>query len=204
MNWLAEQEDKYYNWLRSKTYIPAEEEGDWGLISTPFTGLFNDTLEIYAKKEGDKIMLSDDGKTLHDLELMGVSFSRSSSRRELLDRVLASYGVKKDSLRTCNTSQQRIRFPQRKHDLLQAMLEVSNFYVLAKPTVANIFKDDVRGYLDEQMIIYTPEFISRGSVGIEFSFDFQVAYREKEILLQQYQQGFFIQFSVHVERYFRI
>ena len=72
MNWLAEQEDKYYTWLRSKTYIPMGNESDWGLISTPFTGLFNDTLEIYAKKEGDKIMLSDDGKTLHDLELMGV------------------------------------------------------------------------------------------------------------------------------------
>ena len=147
MNWLAEQEDKYYTWLRSKTYIPAEKEGDWGLISTPFTGLFNDTLEIYAKKEGDKIMLSDDGKTLHDLELMGVSFSRSSSRRELLDRVLASYGVSNKSSELVTQANRESDFPQRKHDLLQAMLEVSNFYVLAKPTVVNIFKDDVRGYL---------------------------------------------------------
>ena len=184
MNWLAEQEDKYYTWLRSKTYIPVGDESDWSLISTPFTGLFNDTLEIYAKKEGNKIMLSDDGKTLHDLELMGVSFSRSSSRRELLDRVLASYGVSNKSKELVAQANRESDFPQRKHDLLQAMLEVSNFYVLAKPTVVNIFKDDVRGYLDEKMIVYTPEFISRGSVGIEFSFDFQVAYREKEIVLK--------------------
>ena len=184
MNWLAEQEDKYYTWLRSKTYIPMGNDSDWSLISTPFTGLFNDTLEIYAKKEGNKIMLSDDGKTLHDLELMGVSFSRSSSRRELLDRVLTSYGVTNNSNELVTQANRESDFPQRKHDLLQAMLEVSNFYVLAKPTVVNIFKDEVRGYLDEKMIVYTPEFISRGSVGIEFSFDFQVAYREKEIVLK--------------------
>ncbi len=85
-------------------------------------------------------MLSDDGKTLHDLELMGVSFSRSSSRRELLDRVLASYGVSNKSKELVAQANRESDFPQRKHDLLQAMLEVSNFYVLAKPTVVNIFK----------------------------------------------------------------
>ena len=48
MNWLAEQEDKYYTWLRSKTYIPVGDESDWSLISTPFTGLFNDTLVVVS------------------------------------------------------------------------------------------------------------------------------------------------------------
>ncbi len=72
MNWLSEHVDHYDDWLKAKTHIPPYDASDWGLISTPFLGRFNDTLEIYAKKHGDEITLSDDGKTLHDLELMGV------------------------------------------------------------------------------------------------------------------------------------
>lgn len=84
--------DSYYSWLRSKTHIPAECNDDWNLISTPFLGLFNDTLEIYAKRQGDSIILSDDGKTLHDLKLMGVSFSHKTLK-EMLEKVLLNYGI---------------------------------------------------------------------------------------------------------------
>lgn len=182
MNWLSEQVDSYYGWLRSKTHIFAEGNDGWNLISTPFLGLFNDTLEIYAKKQGDSIILSDDGKTLRDLELMGVSFSHKT-RREMLEKVILNYGIteKEDEL---IVQTQEASFPQRKHDLLQAMLEIGDLYVLAKHTVAKVFKEDVRVYLDEQEIVYTPQFISRGSIGIEFTFDFQVAYRKKEIVLK--------------------
>ena len=184
MNWLSEQVDSYYGWLRSKTHIPAEGNDGWNLISTPFLGLFNDTLEIYAKKQGNSITLSDDGKTLRDLKLMGVSFSHKT-RKEMLEKVILNYGVtvteKKEEL---IVQTQEAEFPQRKHDLLQAILEIGDLHVLAKHTVAKVFKEDVRVYLDEQEIVYTPQFISRGSIGIEFTFDFQVAYWKKEIVLK--------------------
>lgn len=182
MNWLSEQVDSYYGWLRSKTHISAEGNDGWNLISTPFLGLFNDALEIYAKKQGDNIILSDDGKTLRDLKSMGVSFSHKT-RRKMLEKVLLNYGIteKEDEL---IVQTQEAGFPQRKHDLLQAMLEIGDLHVLAKHTVAKVFKEDVHAYLDEQEIVYTPQFISRGSIGIEFTFDFQVAYRKKEIVLK--------------------
>ena len=182
MNWLSEQVDSYYDWLRSKTHLPAEGNNGWNFISTPFLGLFNDTLEIYAKKQDDSIILSDDGKTLHDLELMGVSFSHKT-RKEMLKRVLLNYDITENQGELIVQTQEA-GFPQRKHDLLQAMLEIGDLQVLTKHTVAKVFKEDVRAYLDEQEIVYTPQFISRGSVGIEFTFDFHVAYREKEIVLK--------------------
>ena len=163
---------------------PYSTEGNdgWNLISTSFLGLFNDTLEIYVKKQGDSIILSDDGKTLHDLKLMGISFSHKT-QKEMLEKVLLNYGVteKKGEL---IVQTQEVDFPQRKHDLLQAMLEIGDLHVMAKHTVAKVFKADVRVYLDEQEIVYTPQFISKGSVGIEFTFDLQVAYRKKEIVLK--------------------
>ena len=125
-----------------------------------FFGLFNDTLEIYAKKQGDSIILSDDGKILHDLKLMGVSFSHKTLK-EMLEKVLLNYGITvKEGELIVQT--QEAGFPQRKHDLLQAMLEIGSLHVLAKHTVAKVFKEDVRAYLDEQEIVYTPQFISRG------------------------------------------
>lgn len=183
MNWLSEQVDSYYSWLRAKTHLPAAGDNGWHLISTPFLGLFNDTIEIYARKQGDNIVLSDDGKTLHDLELTGVSFSRSSARKEALEQVLLNYGITENQ-GELTVHAQETNFPQKKHDLIQAMLEIGELQMLAKHTVAKVFKDDVRAYLDEQEIVYTPQFISKGAVGIEFTFDFQVAYREKEIVLK--------------------
>lgn len=54
--------------------------------------------------------------------------------------------------------------------------------MLVKHTVAKVFTEDARTYLDEQEIVYTPQSIFSGSIGIEFTFDFQVNYRKKEIV----------------------
>lgn len=75
--------DKYYLWLKERTFIEHEEHSDWLVISTPFMGAFNDDIEIYAKKEGDQLLLRDNGETLTNLELQGVKFQGSGIRRSL-------------------------------------------------------------------------------------------------------------------------
>ena len=52
--------------------------------------------------------------------------------------------------------------------------------------IANLFREDVKQLLDDQNIIYTPQFITKGSTGIEFTFDFQIAGREKELVLKSF------------------
>lgn len=186
MHWLEEKMDQYHRWVKSKTLTLPEEQDEWALISTPFMGLFNDTLEIYAKRDDDgQIILSDDGKSLNNLDLVGVSISRSTARREMVENLLVGYGVTMQGNEIV-TKATDSNFPQKKHDLLQAMLELNNFYVLSKPTVSKVFKDDVREYLEEQKVVYTPQFISRGAVGIEFVFDFHIAYREQEIIIRSF------------------
>jgi hypothetical protein len=59
-------------------------------------------------------------------------------------------------------------------------------YYLARHTVASVFREDVKSYLDEQELIYTPYFISKGSTGLEFTFDFQIAYRKTEIVIKSF------------------
>lgn len=184
-SWLNELIDQYFDFLRGRTSVITDTGTDWAVISTPFLGLFNDTLEVYAKKENGKILLSDDGVTIKNLDLVGSSITRSPKRKELLDKILLNYGIQfQDNELITEATEQT--FAQKKHNMVSAISEINDMYMLAKHTVASIFRDDVREYLNEQEIIYTPQFISKGSTGLEFTFDFQIAYRDKEIVIKSF------------------
>lgn len=185
MNWINDLIDNYYRFLRDKTVLQEDLESGWIEVSTPLLGVFNDSIDIYVRKTGDKIYLSDDGETLRNLELSGVKFSHSQTRKELLDQILLNYGVRiQEKELVAEATEQN--FPQKKLNLLSAISEVNDFYVLAKHTVASMFREDVREYLDEQEIVYTPFFISKGSTGIEFTFDFQIASRRTETVIKSF------------------
>lgn len=185
MSWINELMDEYYAFLKEKTIITESNGSEWIEISTPFIGLFNDTLDIYAKRQGDKVVLSDDGNTMRNLELSGMEISRSPKRKEILERILINYGVRlsNNELITEATAKD---FPQKKLNLLSAISETNDLYYLARHTVASVFREDVKTYLDEQELIYTPHFISKGSTGLEFTFDFQIAYKHTEIVIKSF------------------
>lgn len=185
MSWINSLMNDYYAFLKEKTLVTASNSSDWVEISTPFIGLFNDTVDIYAKKEGSRIILSDDGNTLRDLELSGLEISRSPKRKEILDRILINYGVRIDNDELTVEATEK-DFPQKKLNLISAISETADMYYLARHTVASVFREDVKNYLDEQELIYTPYFISKGSTGLEFTFDFQIAYRNTEIVIKSF------------------
>jgi hypothetical protein len=184
MKQFDELVDEYYSWLREETIV---EEGldDWFCIDTPFLGAFNDHIEIYAKHENNKITLSDNGETLQNLELQGVNMNNSPIRRDILSTILLQFGVQKagDELTVVADV---ATFAQKKHNFLLALLEINDLAVLSKHSISSIFKDDVRNFLDEQGITYTPEFISKGMTGLEFTFDFQIAQQKSEVVLKSF------------------
>ena len=79
--------DDYYHWLKSRTDLFTNPDTGWTQISTPFSGLFNDPVEIYAKSINGKILLSDDGLTFRNLDLLGASVTRSQRRKEILNKI---------------------------------------------------------------------------------------------------------------------
>ena len=183
--WIDILLNEYLRFLKEKTVISESPTTGWTQISTPFTGAFNDTIDIYAKKQNGKIILSDDGQTLRNLELSGFEVARSPKRKDILQKILLNYGVHlvENELITEATEN---NFPQKKLNLLASISEAGDLYVLAKHTVASVFREDVRAYLDEQELVYTPYFISKGSTGLEFTFDFQIAYRQTELLIKAF------------------
>lgn len=177
--------DEYYQWLKSQTDLFTNPDTGWTQISTPFSGLFNDPIEIYAKKIDDKILLSDDGLTFRNLDLLGASVTRSSKRKDILYKILLNYGVRLQNNELVVEATEK-DFPQKKHNLISSISEISDMFMLAKHTVASVFKEDVQNYLEEQNIIYTPQFIARGATGLEFTFDFHIAHRNHEIVLKTF------------------
>jgi len=186
MNWIDNSIEEYYNWLREKTIVTKDERTGWSVITTPFLGLFNDNIEIYAKLDNGKLVLSDDGMTLSNLEYAGAPILRSPKRKEWLEMVFLNYGItlnEDNELQVIGTVKD---FNQKKHNLICAISEVSDMAMMAKHTVSSLFKEDVKIFLDEQNIIYTPQFIAKGSTGIEFTFDFQIAGRQKELVIKSF------------------
>lgn len=185
MTWIENSVEQYYKWLKEKTFVNKDEQTGWHTISTPFIGLFNDTIEIYAKINNGQIVLSDDGLTLNNLNLVDSSINRSPKRREWLEMILLNYGVSliENELQTSGDERS---FPQKKHNLICAISEISDMAMMAKNTVSSIFKEDVKMYLEEQNIIYTPQFIAKGTTGIEFNFDFQIAGKHKELVIKSF------------------
>ena len=93
MNWIEQLIGDYYKFLKEKTLISKIQGSDWVEISTPFTDIFNDTIDIYAKRQNGDILLSDDGQTIRNLELSGVEITRSAKRKALFESVLLNYGI---------------------------------------------------------------------------------------------------------------
>lgn len=187
MEWLTQGIRDYHNLLKDKTQINKDINTDWIVISTPFIGAFNDTIEIFVRRNQSDhtIQFSDDGNTIRNLELQGVSFSRSEKRKHLFSKVLMTYGLylNNDEIIT-NSSLDK--FAQKKYDMITAIAELNSFNILSKNNVSSLFKEDVKNYLDEKNIIYTREFISKGKTGLEFTFDFQIAHKNKEIVIKAF------------------
>ncbi len=137
INWINPLLEDYYKWIKSQTFVLKDNQTGWATISTPFIGIFNDTIEIFVKKNNEKIILSDNCETINNLKLVGVEIKKGK-RREIADSILLNYGVKFRGdelfLETKEDS-----FSQKKHNFLSAMLELNNIYMLSKNYKKNEF-----------------------------------------------------------------
>lgn len=186
MEWIRKQIDDYCRWLKDNTIARKDTGTGWYAISTPFIGMFNDHIEIYVKKTSDFIYLSDDGETLNNLSFVGVDFTRSEKRKEMLDSILRTYGVSLENGElTVKASVHD--FPFKKHSLVTAIMNVCDLEFLATRKVASIFSDDVRDYLDSKDVRYNSSIYLRGNSGLDYNFNFCVAGRETELGIKTYE-----------------
>lgn len=185
MNWLKEEVERYYDWLKQNTFVQEDKDTGWGVISMPFSGLFNDNIAIYVKRDGNNILLSDDGDTIASLQNVGVTFS-STHRKAILDRISRNFGIKVLKNGEITKSVPHEQFPQGKHDILQAIMEITDLRNISSRSVSSLFKEDVRAYFQVNKINVNPQIMLPGKSGINFTFDYLLSNFDSECLVQTF------------------
>jgi len=160
----------YIEWFRQK--ISVENIKGVCEITTPFLDRHNDHLQIYVKKSDSGLILTDDGYTITDLRLSGLELT-TEKRRQILHSILNGFGIQLHGDELIVEARED-NFPQKKHDLIQAILAVNDLFVMAAPTVASLFREDVEKYLRMHQIRFTPSVKFTGKSGLDHSFDFVI------------------------------
>jgi len=172
----------YLQWLNES--ISLRQVDEWVEITTPFLDRHNDYLQIYVRKDNGGYILTDDGYILEDLKMSGCKID-TEKRLALLSTTLKGFGVQNDrGILTIKTTEKS--FPQKKHNILQAMLAVNDMFYLSEPVVASLFYEDVVAWLDETEIRYSPKVKFTGKSGYDHLFDFVIpkSRQEPERILQ--------------------
>ena len=163
--------DRYINWLRET--ISFETLGSFAEITTPFLDRHNDRIQIYVKREGEKLLLTDDSYTISDLHTSGLNIHASEGRRQMLQKVLNGFGVESrdDQILTYAT---KSNFAQKKHNLIQSILAINDLFVLSKPQVESLFLEDVENWLKEHDVRHSKFVKFPGKSGFDHNFDFLI------------------------------
>jgi hypothetical protein len=162
--------DNYAAWLRDKTALRSVD--NWVEITTPYLDRHNDYIQIYAKRLDNGYLLTDDGRTIQDLEQGGTKLNRPK-RNELLRLVLNGFGIRLESDRL-EVRASPDTFALRKHNLVQAIISVNDMFYLAQPMVVSLFYEDVVSWLDAREVRYTPKVKFTGKTGYDHLFDFVI------------------------------
>lgn len=163
--------ESYINWLNAN--INLKKIDDWIEINTPFLDNHNDHLQIYVKAIGNKkYILTDDGYIISNLILSGCDLS-TSKRKDILELIIKRFGINLDNdALIIETTEED--FPQKKHMLLQAMMSVSDMFMLTRSKVVNIFLEEIETFFDYNEIRYISSVQFNGISGFTHLFDFAI------------------------------
>jgi hypothetical protein len=159
---------RYINWLKQDFTI--QELNGSCRVSTPFLDRNNDAIEIFIEKSDGKLRLTDDGYTIRDLFASGMEFS-TEKRKAMLGNVLNGFGVRLEGEEIC-VAGSADDFPQKKHNLIQAILAVNDMFVMAEEHVLSLFKEDVTLFLESHRVPVFTDLKLSGKSGFDHKFDF--------------------------------
>jgi Domain of unknown function DUF1828/Domain of unknown function DUF1829 len=162
--------DSYLDWLRKG--LSVEAVGKACELTTPFLDRHNDHLQIYALQRNGTIVLSDDGYILSDLRTSGLDLN-TPKRLEVVKAILNGLGVRLDGNQLIVEASNR-NLGQKVHSLVQAMLAVNDMFVMAQPRVATFFWEDVRVFLEEHDVRFSPRVKIAGRSGYDHAIDFLI------------------------------
>lgn len=109
---------------------------------------------------------------MEDLEQSSCSIS-TDKRRAIFRQTLVSYGITEDD-QVLTIRSGKSELPFKKHMFLQGILTIGDMFMMASPTVASLFAEDVERWLEKQEIRFVPQLKFSGRSGFDHVFDFAI------------------------------
>jgi len=162
--------DAYLSWLKEN--YKAEDLGGAVVVTTPFLDSHNDHIKLFVKRGDGRLIITDDGHTVADLEASGCDLT-SPRRRDILQSIVNGFGVKFDGKQLYAETTES-GFPQKKHALLQAALAVGGMFMLTQNRVVGAFLDEVGAFLSRYGIRCAPSVQLSGASGFLHTYDFVI------------------------------
>ena len=136
--------DDYARWLKSE--ITFVRYGEYFELTTPYLDRYNDYFQIYVKRETDgHIVMTDDGYIIGNLRSSGISFRAGSRRNDMLEKIMRNFSVSLDGEAIVTTATAE-NFPQKKHQMVQAMLSIDDMFEVSPENVKNFFVEDIETF----------------------------------------------------------
>lgn len=170
---MYDYKKQYIDWLTANIEQNKINDNTYR-ITLPFLDRHNDMIDIYIVDHNGKYELSDDGNTINDLELSGVSL-KNGRRKVLLNEILNSYGIKLGDGNALISDASTDNLPLKKHMLSQCILKIDDMFYMSKHNVQSVFIDDVRKFLDDNNVRYVPGASFTGKSGYPTMYDFTIA-----------------------------
>lgn len=179
---------QYSKWLSEQ--ITVKEVGEYQEITTPFLDRHNDCIQLYLKElpEEGLYLLTDAGYTIDDLIDSGAALD-TDRRRIIFNDTLRGFGVNLDNneltIKTTATS-----FPQKKHNLIQAILSVNDMAQLSRSNTNRIFLEDLKAWMKMKKVRCNYDVNITGGSGLQHQFPIiippSIDEREPERIIQIY------------------
>lgn len=169
----------YIDWLTKKiNQVKISETTQ--RITMPFLDRNNDHIELYIISEGDgHYTITDDSSTINELELSGVDVCGSQRRKSILMSLINSHGVELSGSNELSVKCNIENLPQKKHMLTQCIIKISDMYYLSKSSVQSLFVEDVRNFLLDHDIQFTPDVSFVGKSKLTTHYDFSIGQTRK-------------------------
>lgn len=162
--------DDYANWLKSE--ITIAKVGEYYEITTPYLDRFNDYFQIYVKQEPNGCMtITDDGYVIDNLISSGMAFKAGSRRKIMLDRILQNFSMRLEG-NAIVTNTTASNFPQKKHQMVQAMISIDDMFELSTENIKNFFIEDIETFFNANDIFYSRDFSLLGKTGSIYTYEF--------------------------------
>lgn len=165
--------NQYFDWIKQETtFVKINQYYE---ITTPFLDPINDCIQIYVKQIDNEIYFTDGGMTLHNIEICGVSLT--NKRKQMLENIAAQFNVhisNNEIVAKCHIN----RFSEQKFMFIQAILSISDMYMLAQSHVKNLFYEDVENYFMKNKIFASKDIKVSGKSGYNHTYNYMISQSE--------------------------